>query len=369
MKVLILTITAGHGHNQAAGALYNYLKTAGHEALTLDAYEYINPVLKDSINYGYLISTSISPKVYGKFYDLAERSENGDAPLSLRKITNSLLAKKIHTFLSDYQPDVIICTHIYAALLVSYLKEHGYTVPTMGIVTDFTIHPYWDETNIDYYVLANEGLKYQAVKKGIPAEKLLPIGIPIHPKFSVRTERSMARKALGIADKPTVLVMSGSMGYGNIVKNIRSLLEMDADFQIISVCGNNKTAKKKIDKLPKTKEIYNFGFVNNVDMLMDASDVIITKPGGLTTSEALAKGLPIVIVSPIPGQEERNMEFLVNNGLARAVSKTYPVDEAISQLLQDERKHAQVCGMIELFKKPDATKDLVNFIVEMKGRT
>ncbi len=364
MKVLILTITAGHGHNQTAGAIYNYLKTQGHNALTLDAYEYINPVLKDSINYGYLISTSISPRVYGKFYRLAEKREKADSPVSILKITNSILAKKIHAFLEDYRPDVIICTHVYAALLISYLKSHGYTIPTLGIITDFTMHPYWEETDIDYYVLANESLVHQAVKKGLPKEKLLSFGIPIHPKFSVSSSRQVARKALGIADKPTILVMSGSMGYGNIAKNIRSLLEMEGDFQIISVCGNNKNAKKKIDKLVKTKPLYNFGFVNNVDTLMDASDIIVSKPGGLTTSEALAKDLPMVIVSPIPGQEERNTEFLVNNGLARAVTSTYPVDEAVYQLLHDERKLDAIRQTIRLYQKPHATKDLAEFITK-----
>ena len=362
MKVLILTITACHGHNQTAGAIYNYLKTAGHDALTLDAYEYIKPVLKDSINYGYLISTSISPKVYGKFYRLAETKERADSPVSLLKITNSILAKKIHSFLDEYRPDVIICTHVYAALLISYLKGHGYTIPTIGIITDFTLHPYWDETDIDYYVLANESLIHQAVKKGLPKEKLLPLGIPIHPKFSVKSEKSSARKSLGIEDKTTLLVMSGSMGYGNIAKNIKLLLDMEEDFQIISVCGSNKSAKKKIDKLVQKKRVYNFGFVTNVDTLMDASDIIVSKPGGLTTSEALAKGLPMVIVSPIPGQEERNTEFLVNNGLARAVTNTYPIDEAVYQLLHDHKKLKIISENIALFKKPHATKDLVDFI-------
>ena len=170
MKFLILTITAGHGHNQTAKAIHSTIVESGHDALILDAYEYINPVLKESVSRGYLISTSISPSVYGKFYRRAEKKDANSILISPHDITTAISARKIRSFIESYKPDFIICTHVYAALLVSNLEKKGFDIITAGIITDFTIHPYWDETNLDYYILANENLKFKAKAKGLPAE-------------------------------------------------------------------------------------------------------------------------------------------------------------------------------------------------------
>ena len=174
-------------------------------------------------------------------------------------------------------------------------------------MTDFTIHPFWEDADLDYYVTANELLNHQASKKGIDTSKILPIGIPIHPKFGKKMDKLEARNILGIEDKPTILIMSGSMGYGNLETIITDMDTMDMDFQIISICGNNKNLKE--DRWDDNKEkVYNYGFTDKVDIIMDAADCIVTKPGGLTTSESLAKGLPMIIINPIPGQEERNLQ-------------------------------------------------------------
>lgn len=364
MKILILTVTVGHGHNQAAKSVYEYIKSQGHSALVLDTLEYINPVLKESFNRSYLISTSISPKAYGKFYRLAEKKEKNDSVLSPQHITTTLLSKKIISFIKDYNPDAIICTHVTAAQLVSDIKDYGIDVPTLGIITDFTIHPFWDETSIDYYVLPNELLGYQAVKKGIPEEKLLPLGIPINMKFASKNEKFIARSAAGFEDKTTVLLMSGSMGYGNVLKILKDICELPFDFQVITVCGNNKNLKKKIDKATFNKKVYNFGFTDQVDNFMDASDIIITKPGGLTVSESLAKELPMILINPIPGQEERNREFLVNNGVAMAHSSTLPVDELLFQLFTNKGRIELMKENIRVIRKPDAARNLVDFIIK-----
>ena len=192
----------------------------------------------------------------------------------------------------------------------------------------------------------------------------LPFGIPVDLKFSTRQEKAKAREELGIENKTTIFVITGSMGFGNTEKYIRALDQMDGDFQIISVCGNNKSMKNRIDALETRKKLYNFGYVNNVDMIMDASDIIVTKPGGLTVSEAISKNIPMILVDPIPGQEDRNREFLINTGMAVGVSKLTPIDDVVNTLLTYEERRNQLCNMQSALGKPFAAKELGDFIID-----
>ncbi len=367
MKVLILTITTGQGHNQAAKILREYLeKNPGVQAETLDAFEYINQGLKEIVSRGYLMSAKRLPKIYGKAYRLAEKrdSENG----YIMRATSSIMAKKLIKFVEEYDADVIVCTHVFAAMLVTDIeKSLNRDIKTVGIVTDFTVHPYWEETELDYYVTANEFLTNQATKKGIVEDKVLPIGIPIDPKFVECCNKAQARAELGIEDIRTVLVMSGSMGYGKIARMVKQLDSSDMEFQIISVCGNNQRLKKRIDKMKKTHKIYNFGFTDKIALMMDAADCIVTKPGGITSSEALAKKLPMIIANPIPGQEDRNVEFLMNNGAAFKVSSTFSVDEAIYEMFTNKTRFKQLVEISGVLGKPESTLKIVELILKVGG--
>lgn len=366
MKFLILSVTTGQGHHQTGKAITTYIEQNGHTVEQLDCYEYFSPAIKEMLSQGYLISTKYSPKLYGKFYRLAEKMEKKSSNTILLQITNSIFHKKMEAFLDDYNPDVVICTHVFASLLMTYLKEQGSHYPTVGVITDFKVHPYWEVTKMDYYVLPNEYLIPSMQKKGFRTEQLLPFGIPVFEKFRTKEDKKTIREELGFDPIPAILVMSGSMGYGNIAKMIKNIDSVDREFQIITVCGNNKKLKKKIDKAKYKHKIHNFGFVDCVDKLMDASDCIVTKPGGLTVSEALAKGLPMAIFKPIPGQEERNLEFLLNFGACMKISKTCPVDEVIEQLFMDSRKINAMLENIELIRKPDSTEKLYHHILTMK---
>ncbi len=359
MKVLILSITAGQGHHQCGMAISDYLKGKGVQCKMVDCLSYINRLLGESVSHGYLLSTQYSPGAYGKMYRLAEKKER---QMSLSRVTINLLAKKLENYCYDYNPDLIVCTHVFAAQLATefaYLK-----VPTIGVITDFTIHPFWEDTEMDYYVTASELLENQARKKLGKSAGILPFGIPINQKFSTSLTKQEARKVLGIKDKRTVFIISGSMGFGDMVDQIKQLDRLDMDFQIISVCGRNDKARKRIDELHTAKDIYNYGYVNNVDVMMDASDVIITKPGGLTSSEALAKGVPMILMNPIPGQEDRNAEFFLNNGIASLVSDTFPVDECLYHILNNEWRLPMMEYAVKNTAKPNAAKDLGEFIIE-----
>ena len=365
MHVLILSITAGQGHHQTGLAISNYFEKNNHTVTRLDCYEYLSPPLKEMISSGYLVSTKYSPRLYGRMYRLAEKTDKKEGSAKLFQFANTIFRNKMEKFLEETNPDVIICTHVFAALMMTHLFEKGRRYPTVGIITDFKMHPYWEATNLDFYVTPNEYMIPSLEKKGIIADKILPFGIPIFEKFSEKKPKELARKELGISDIPTILVMSGSMGFGNVYKLIKETDRLPNEFQMITVCGNNEKLFQRIQRSKSKHKIYNFGYVNNIDQLMDASDCIITKPGGLTVSEALAKELPMLISKPIPGQEERNLEFLLNFGCCMRISKTSPVDEVIAQLFMNPKKRELMLESIRLLKKPNASKDLYEHIITM----
>ncbi len=373
MNVLILSITAGQGHHSAAKSISDALKNAGASVKIVDVYKQIDKKLCDAVNKGYLLSTKYTPKAYRTIYELIDQKEAPATKYSLQSVMGILLGIRFEKFIEDCKPDVIVCTHIFAAQIINELKRRGRLsdVPTIGIVTDYTIHPFWEDvTYIEYIEIASELLIQRANMKGIKTERLCPFGIPVREKFSHRLSRSEACEKTGISpDKPTILVMAGSMGYGNMSKLISDIHNFNRDYQILAVCGNNTKLFKKLSELGYGSNVKIFGFTDEVDILMDASDCIVTKPGGLTTSEAMAKQLPMIFFNPIPGQEERNLEFFMNNGVALSITKTFTVDEALYYLFSENGNRLELIKkQLSIIAKPDAAKNLADFIVKISGK-
>ncbi len=373
MNVLILSITAGQGHHSAAKSISDALKNAGASVKIVDVYKQIDKNLCDAVNKGYLLSTKYTPKAYRTIYELIDKKEAPATKYSLQSVMGILLGIRFEKFIEDYKPDVIVCTHVFAAQIINELKRRGHLsdVPAIGIVTDYTIHPFWEDvTYIEYIEIASELLTQRANMKGIKTERLCPFGIPVQEKFSHRLSRSEACEKIGISpDKPTILVMAGSMGYGNMPKLISDIHNFNKDYQILAVCGNNTKLFKKLSASGYSSNVKIFGFTSEVDVLMDASDCIVTKPGGLTTSEALAKQLPMIFFNPIPGQEERNLEFFMNNGVALSVTKTFTVDEALYYLFSENGNRLELIKkQLSSIAKPNAAKTLADFIVKITGK-
>lgn len=369
MKILFLSVPTGGGHHQAAKAMETYFAgKSGVECRMLDIAENVNSALAEAVSKGYILSTTITPKIYGSLYDLLDTRANPQAEVSKTiKFLSTAFRKKLYAYIEAFQPDVIVSTHLFATITLNRIaKHHPISAKLVSIVTDFTIHPMWEQARSDYYITASELLSYQAIKKWGSIDNVLPLGIPIHPKFAKKVSPAEARKILGIADKFTILVMMGSMGYGtHTVDMLKRLDSLEEDFQVLVVCGNNEKLKSKIDKLNLKKDISTFGFIHHVDVLMDACNCIITKPGGLSTSEALAKRLPILMLDPIPGQEDRNKEFMLNNGIAISLSDTYQADEAVYQLIHFPYKASQLAKNTEFFAKPYAARDLGEFMIKL----
>ncbi|MDD6484710.1 MAG: glycosyltransferase [Clostridiales bacterium] len=362
MNVLLLSVKAGYGHHSTAKAVINEFEEHGHRCEMLDIFDYINHHLGNTIQDGYLLSTKLIPRAYGLVYDKMNREDRPYSKRSVTSLLSNIVTKKLRGFVEGFAPDVIIATHSYAGVVATLLNKSVTSCPTIGIVTDFTVHPFWESTILDYYVIPNRQLTYQMNKKGIPTNKLLPIGIPVRKQFSQKTDKQLARRMLGIENKKTILIMMGSMGYGDITDNIAEMDAFESDFQMLVVCGSNKKLKAQVDEHDWKKTVYCYGFVDNVDVMMDASDIIITKPGGLTTSETFAKGLPMITMNPLPGQEDKNLVFLVNNGAAVAVNSEFTIVEALYQLLTENWRVEHMKESIAHIGKPNATRDLYNFV-------
>lgn len=367
MKVLIMSVKAGYGHHSTAQAMIDCLAERGIESEMLDVFDYINSTLCETIDGAYLFSTKNFPEFYGKAYNMLDKRVEPYKPLSLIDMISRLVSFKLRDYIMEYNPDVIIGTHSFACAVMTYMKRKKViTCPTIGIVTDFTVHPFWESTEMDYYVTADSLLNHQMQKKGIDKERILPYGIPINKKFLNKVPRKQARLQLGIPDNRTILLMMGSMGFGNIEKQLEAIMAMEIDMQVLCVCGRNEKMKREIDLHENWRgRIKTYGFVDNVDLMMDASDLIITKPGGLTTSELLAKRLPAIIMNPIPGQEDRNMQFLVNNGAAIAVSETFGLDEALFEIFSHSWRLRLLKLSAARLGKPLSTVMLCDFVEKL----
>lgn len=372
MRVLLLSVTAGFGHHATAKAVSDQLKAHGAIVETIDVYEVINRFIKEAIDKGYLFSSKHTKEIYRLFYSLAENHGQSYWSGAFQPINliNDLGAKKFARCIDDFAPDAIVCTHIFAAQLVDELKRRDMVpVPCYGICTDYTLHPFWEDVpRIEYVVIASELLTHRCVQRGVDRDRILPLGIPVHPKFNAPLSREDAAAELGIdPTRPTILLMGGSMGYANHQKTLERLSEIGQPFQFLVVCGNNKKSQSQLEHFAEEYQgvcaIHVYGFVDNVDVMMSASDCIITKPGGLTVSEALARHLPMLLVDPIPGHEERNVEFLLNNGMALAVTKTFPVDEAVYNLFTNPGRIENIRKVMSMVAHPDATEKLVDHVL------
>lgn len=374
MKVLVLNNKVGGGHTSTAKAIIEELeKNPSVEIRVLDSVEYISPLLQKSISKGYILSTSKLPVLYAgqyRYNEIMDKTEKKDAGLH---VVNELIAKKLLTyFKEDFYPDIVICTHIFSGEIINLmLEKEMIDVVAIGIVTDFTIHPHWCRlSHFSYFVTAGELLTYQAVKKGIDKSKILPFGIPVGSEFTEYIDKAAAKQSIGInPSKKVLLLMFGSMGYGNIGRCVKETDDIEDDFIMLIVCGNNKKIRATlIEQQSKFKhDSIIYGFVHDIDVMMSASDVIITKPGGLSTCEALCKELPMILINPIPGQETRNLTFLTNNGIAYYADEITPIDELYYQMFYSEQKYENLVRNIKLIKKPEAAKELSEFILSLKS--
>lgn len=366
-KVLLMYITENSGHFRASLAIENALKTLlpGIETMNINGFAYTNPIFEKLINRTYLSVIRNKPEVWEYLYDNPKvlKSVQG-----LRDVIHRSNSKKLKVLLEDFKPDAVVCTQAFPCGMVADHKKYlGLRLPLFGVLTDHAPHSYWIFDNVDYYVVPSQASRSHFIKNGVSDDRIKVFGIPIDPKFNKRLARQDVCQKLGLDyRKKTVLIMGGSQGLGPVENMIDSLEHVAMDFQIIAVCGINKKLKTAIEKRKKRhkKTILVFGLVEDVDRLMEASDVIITKPGGLTTSEALAKDLPMIIIHPIPGQELKNTEFLLEEGVALRAEDGEDVHALVQELFSNSVKLDEMRKRSSLIKKPDSAIDTTQLILD-----
>ncbi len=371
-KILILSAAVGAGHLRAAEAIEKKFKQQhpSAEVKNIDVLNYTNPLFRRLYGKAYLDMVNRMPEVLGWMYDSLDKPwENERRRLALDRLNTLPLIK----FLKDYQPDLAVCTHFLPAEIISWLTAKGkISFPQAIVVTDFDAHALWLCHYYERYFVALDETKIHLEKLGIPEKKLVVSGIPIDPNFSETKDKNAMREKHGLeTDKLTILVSAGGFGVGNIENLLHALSELQTPSQILAICGRNEEMKSNLERTVREKlnsERVTFkpiGFTREMDELMSAADLIVGKPGGLTTSEALAKNLIFVVVNPIPGQEERNSDHLLEKGCAIKCNNLPVIAYKIDALVNDEKRFAAMQQNVRNFARPDAAKNIVENLATM----
>src|SRR6056297_23931 len=304
----------------------------GHETELVDFIKEENKILEILVEEGYEILAGRFPKLYGELYKITNR-ESLDGPFT--KLFIRAESRRTWEIIRDKKPDLIIGTHPFAVKLIGAIKNSNkIETPFISIVTDFEAHQTYVDSKVDAYVTGSRHTRAGLIKKGIASEKIYPLGIPIKSEFLKDSEHPPLHPG-----KFTVLLMGGSMGLRGIKKVLSRLTAMDENLFIHAVCGNNRELKNRLrekhaDAIAAGK-LNVMGFVDNISELMDDADVIITKPGGLTVSESIAKNLPMIIPFFIPGQEEENADFLALREAAVKIEKEEDLESIIKSMIND----------------------------------
>lgn len=361
-------ITSNSGHYRASLAIENALKTLSPGIITMNinGFAYTNPFLEKLINRTYMSVIKNKPEVWEYLYD------NPKVLKSVQGMRNSIHksnSKKLKVLIQDeFKPDAVVCTQAFpCGMVADYKKYLGLDLPLFGVLTDHAPHSYWIFDNVDYYIVPSEVSKNHFIRNGVNGAKIRVFGIPIDFRFSKNLGREEACKKLGVdSRKRTILIMGGSQGLGPVENMLDSLEAVAYDFQIMAVCGINKRLYRKLAKRAKRykKKMLVFGLTENVEELMEASDIIITKPGGLTTSEALAKNLPMIIIHPIPGQEAKNTDFLLQQGVALRAEDGGDVAVLAQELFSNSVKLDEMRKKADLIKKPNSAMDTAQLILQ-----
>lgn len=369
MNILFLSVSNGEGHIKAAEAINEFLKLKYPESRTviIDALQFTSPMVNKLVKGLYFNTLKNNPGLYGIVYKMSETDRN---LVTFSRKVNKLLSNRLASFTNRFSPSVIVCTHAFALQMASSLKQAGkINVPLVAVLTDFTNHNIWRHENVDAYVVAHECVKQEMESSGMPRDIIHTYGIPVSSSFLKKKDKSLIIKTLGLDNKLTLLVMGGSLGIGNVEGILKSLLECKEDLQVIAVTGRNYELYKRLKTyaLKSHKKAKVVSYTNRVADFMEAADIIVTKPGGMTVSEALVKELPILITSPIPGQEERNAHFLINSGVAARVLPDDNIDGIISQIVNNPFRLKHMKEMARYLSKPNSARDIVSLLESLSG--
>ncbi len=335
-RVLLFYITNRSGHHKAATAIERSLNVLDKETqvTTIDLVRYVHPYSSWMINKLYAFIIKKIPRVWGNIYD---KKKVFKILNPLQKYVHYCDLSKINNIIKKLDPDVVACTQAFpCGLMASYKKRYKARYKLIGVVTDFWANRFWFDSCVDYYVVSSDWCQAGLLKSGISNDRLKKFGIPIEPEFSINYSKEEVAEQFGLAkNKPAILLMGGGSGIGPLSRVAKLLDRSSLDFQMVIVCGKNKKLYKWFSRQEFNKKVKVFPYIHQVHKLMEFSEIIVTKPGGITISEAMCKQLALLIMTPIPGQEGNNLKFLLENGLGLKANTPEKVVEHAENLLSD----------------------------------
>ena len=370
-KLLIASASAGAGHARAASAVKRAFDLSDHEgsAQTVDTLQYTSAAFRQLYLRSYFSVISALPWYWRYLYQRWDKKSVGGLERRTMCMLDRMNAGKFIRLVRDEQPTHIVCTHFLPAEILAWMRRTGkLDVPVGVVVTDYDAHRMWLNKGTDQYFVASDYLRGLFISKGAPPDQVATSGIPIDAVFSEPIDRAKVRADLGLdPGLRTVLMIGGGKGKVGMQKAVAALAEC-GEIQILAVAGHNKRLKQKLDALtlPAPVKLVTHGFVDYIEKLMAAADLIITKPGGMSTSECLAVGLPMVLTGAIPGQEEKNSAFLVGCGAALPANNPAELRRVAAELLANPDRLARMKQAALNAARPRAAFDIVEAVLRLK---
>ncbi len=369
MRILFLSASVGVGHLSAANAVGAALHDIDPNARTpvFDSYKYAALVVSRVVSDGYLRMVKTIPQMYRYIYDRAERATEVGR---FRTWAHQFTASNLRPLLLRERPDAVVCTHAFpCGAMAEYKREFPDAPPVVGIVTDFAVHGFWIHDNIDRYVVATDAMRATLVARRVAADRIFVTGIPVRREFAPGTEpRAALRERLDLPnDRYVALLMGGGLGIAPLERMLRVLDAVRAPLAAVVVAGRNSRVSRR---LSQTADAVNYPvralrFVENVYDYMHAADAFVTKPGGLSTAEALVAQVPMVLCKPLPGQEERNARVLVEAGAAVRTRRVDDLPGALEGVLTEPRRRERMVAAARRLGRPDAAGEAASMIARL----
>jgi processive 1,2-diacylglycerol beta-glucosyltransferase len=336
-RVLLLSEGFGAGHTQAAEGLSMGIRqlstNINTRVMELGAFQH--PTIAPWIFSAYRKTLTNKPNLVGMLY----QSYNSKAFGRLSSLVLHLLFyAKTANIIRQLRPDLIISTHPFPTIVVSRLKRAGLTTPLCTVITDYDAHGSWVDSEVNSYLVSTAEVKNKLIQRGISPEIIQITGIPVHPKFWLKSNCEETRTSLKLKDMPTVLIMGGGWGLIDNEEIMDYIAKWRNRIQLIFCTGNNEKVLQRLsaDERYQHPNIHLMGFTKDIDKLMDVSDILITKPGGMTCTEAMAKGIPMLFYSAIPGQEAENCQYFSENGFGEEIQSTATIEASFNRLLDND---------------------------------
>lgn len=371
LNILILSCSTGGGHNAAGHAMEEYFREQGQMVYFPDYLALAGKKVSETVGKIYVRTVQKAPKAFGMVYRI------GDAVSRYIKhspvyYANSAMVEYLEKCLEEREYDAVLVPHLFPAETLTRMKRKGRKIPmVIAVGTDYTSIPFWGETECDYYVVPSEEVGEEFVQAGIPKEKLLPFGIPVSQAYRETLDRDVAAEEIFADDDAwregkIYLVAGGSMGAGNICQLVAALENASTkNDRILVVCGSNKSVYERMKhEFGSEKRMRIYGWTNKMPLFMKAADVIFTKPGGLTSTEAAVAGCPIVHIDPIPGCETANASYFVRHGYSISAKGSEAQARAGVQLANDEVMRQSMRERQQRDFKGNTTEQIFQFLKE-----